>query len=186
MQPSTDGSTLVVFCRRPAPGVGKQRIAAELGQQAGWEVGELLLETALEDARNWAGSVVLSTAAAADSAWASALLPNAHVVPQPPGNLGHNRFAPVNCHGVEGADCFDDSTFKFFCHAGIITQAGKRPLNFPRNSKFPGKCRDELWLKISLRLINGIWHRAKIALHFYQLNYFAACRKQRLRRFKRF
>jgi len=84
----TDSSTLAVFCRRPAPGVGKQRIAAELGQQAGWEVGELLLATALEDARNWPGSVVLAPAAAADSVWATTLLQNAHIVAQPTGNLG--------------------------------------------------------------------------------------------------
>lgn len=84
----TESSTLVVFCRRPAPGVGKQRIAAELGQQAGWEVGELLLATALEDARSWPGSVVLAPAATADSEWATTLLQNARVVAQPPGNLG--------------------------------------------------------------------------------------------------
>ena len=63
--------------------MGKQRIAAEMGQQAAWEVGELLLATALEDARSWPGSLVLSPAAAADSIWATTLLQNARVVAQP-------------------------------------------------------------------------------------------------------
>lgn len=97
MHPSTDHSTLVIFCRRPAPGVGKQRIAAELGQQSGWEVGELLLATALEDARSWRGSVVLSPATAADNVWASTLLQNAHIVAQPNGNLGE-RIQSVHQH----------------------------------------------------------------------------------------
>ncbi len=50
-----DSSILVVFCRRPALGVGKQRIAAEMGQEKALEAAKLLFEAALEDARNWSG-----------------------------------------------------------------------------------------------------------------------------------
>ena len=79
---------MVIFCRRPARGIGKQRIAAELGQQAAYEAGELLLATTLEDARDWQGPVVMSPAAPADAQWAANLLQSARVVPQPEGNLG--------------------------------------------------------------------------------------------------
>ena len=83
-----DSSILVVFCRRPAIGIGKQRIAADLGKPAAYEVAELLLATALEDALAWPGPVVLSPATAADTDWAAGLLPDAIVIPQNSGNLG--------------------------------------------------------------------------------------------------
>jgi rSAM/selenodomain-associated transferase 2 len=83
-----DSSILVIFFRRPAIGSGKQRIAADLGKPAANEVAELLLATTLEDARAWPGPVVLSPATAADSGWATGLLPGAIVIPQNPGNLG--------------------------------------------------------------------------------------------------
>ncbi len=101
MNLATDSSTLIIFCRRPALGVGKQRIAAELGQQAAYETGELLLATALEDACNWLGPIVLSPAIAADAPWAANLIKNARVVPQPDGNLGQ-RIEAVHGH-VRGA-----------------------------------------------------------------------------------
>jgi len=83
-----DSSILVVFCRRPAIGVGKQRIAADLGKKAAFEVAELLLAATLEDTRAWPGPVVISPASAKDSEWATGLLPGAHVIAQHSGNLG--------------------------------------------------------------------------------------------------
>ena len=83
-----DSSILVVFCRRPALGVGKQRIAAEMGQKKALAAATLLLEATLEDARNWSGPIILSPAAPQDRAWATQLLAGAHVIPQPEGNLG--------------------------------------------------------------------------------------------------
>ncbi len=83
-----DSSILVVFCRRPAIGIGKQRIAADIGKPAAYEVAELLLATTLEDALAWPGPVVLSPAAATDTEWAAGLLPDAIIIPQDSGNLG--------------------------------------------------------------------------------------------------
>ncbi len=81
--------TLVVFCRRPAPGNGKQRIARIIGVDPTFDLATHLLATALEDARTWPGPVIISPAAAADRRWAETLLSTGHrVCPQPDGNLG--------------------------------------------------------------------------------------------------
>jgi len=91
---STSPATLVVFCRRPAPGIGKQRIAAGLGRDFAYRLGEALLETALEDARSWPGTVFIAPAEAEDLDWAAGLgIPGCRVVPQGPGNLGQRLNA---------------------------------------------------------------------------------------------
>lgn len=80
---------LVIFCRRPAPGIGKQRLAAEIGTTRAADIAALLLDTALEDAARWPGPVVLSPSAAEDAEWAATLLARpVRVIPQPSGNLG--------------------------------------------------------------------------------------------------
>lgn len=88
-QTTADSSTLVVFCRRPAPGIGKQRIAAELGSATAETLAGYLLATVLEDAEAWPGPVVLAPARYEDLAWASDLLDrHCRVIAQPEGNLG--------------------------------------------------------------------------------------------------
>lgn len=97
--------TLVVFCKRPALGQGKQRLAETIGVQRALRVAECLLECALEDAAAWQGKgfpVVLSPASADDTDWAQSIqagkLPQpAQVVPQPSGNLGQ-RLNHVDQH----------------------------------------------------------------------------------------
>jgi glycosyltransferase A (GT-A) superfamily protein (DUF2064 family) len=85
----TENATLVVFCRRPAPGVGKQRIAAALGQDLALTLADHLLACALEDAASWPGAVVLAPACAEDRDWAAGLLGcGPRVLPQDDGNLG--------------------------------------------------------------------------------------------------
>lgn len=85
-------STLVVFCKRPKLGQGKQRLARDIGLQSALSVAEHLLACALDDARSWQAStngfVVISPASINDVEWGKSLLPNASVVPQPDGNLG--------------------------------------------------------------------------------------------------
>lgn len=82
-------ATLVVFCRRPAPGNGKQRIARVIGAEPAFELAAHLLETALEDARDWPGPVIIAPADAADRQWAESLMRSGHrVCPQPAGNFG--------------------------------------------------------------------------------------------------
>jgi len=93
---TSDQPTLVVFCRRPVLGTGKQRIAREIGASAGLAIAEHLLDTTLEDAREWQGPVVLAPANAGDVDWATGLLPSpCEIVPQPDGNLG-NRINTVD------------------------------------------------------------------------------------------
>lgn len=92
--PRAAAPTLVLFCRRPAPGVGKQRLAEALGTGPAAELAGLLLNAALEDAEAWPGPVVLSPADPADAAWAGGLLTRAcDVVVQPAGNLGERLNA---------------------------------------------------------------------------------------------
>ena len=85
---ANDRSVLVIFCKRPTLGVGKQRVAASLGSHRALELAELLLDAALEDAAAWQGDVVIAPANPADQQWAAELLPAAHVIPQLGTNLG--------------------------------------------------------------------------------------------------
>jgi hypothetical protein len=81
--------TLVAFCRRPAPGVGKRRLARELGEEATLTISQLLLATTLEDLAAWPGPRVVAPAEPADDGWARSLpVPLDDVVVQPGGNLG--------------------------------------------------------------------------------------------------
>nr|WP_320135115.1 DUF2064 domain-containing protein [uncultured Amphritea sp.] len=82
-------TTLVIFCKRPLHGQGKQRIAATLGKDAAYQVACALLNCALEDSRSWPGPVVLSPVSEDDRQWAEdLLLQDYQVVPQCEGNLG--------------------------------------------------------------------------------------------------
>ncbi|MBL8200232.1 MAG: DUF2064 domain-containing protein [Chromatiales bacterium] len=86
--------TLVAFCRRPAPGVGKRRLARDLGEADTLAISQLLLATTLEDLAAWPGPRVLAPAEPADESWARSL-PVAldDVVAQPAGNLGERLGA---------------------------------------------------------------------------------------------
>ncbi len=88
--------TLVVFCRRPALGFGKRRLARELGETTTLKISELLLATTLEDAASWPGGRIIAPAEPSDEGWARSL-PVAFdaVVLQPSGNLG-DRLAGVD------------------------------------------------------------------------------------------
>ncbi len=87
-------AVLVVFCRRPQPGVGKQRLAASVGREAAHAIACALLACTLEDLAAWPGPIVLAPAAAQDADWARSLLgTRARVVPQPEGNLGERLEA---------------------------------------------------------------------------------------------
>ena len=85
---SSSQPTLVVFCKRPQPGHGKQRISAVIGEDLTEQLAHLLLDTTLEDASGWPGPVVISPADQADRRWAQKLDDNYSVCPQPAGNLG--------------------------------------------------------------------------------------------------
>jgi hypothetical protein len=92
--PGGPEAALVVFCKRPAPGTAKQRLAAALGDEAALRIAQALLDCALEDAQAWPGPVVLSPAHAIDAPWARRLLRRpARVVAQPDGGLGERLEA---------------------------------------------------------------------------------------------
>ncbi|HET7757822.1 MAG TPA: hypothetical protein VFK87_11255, partial [Steroidobacteraceae bacterium] len=72
--PTPPTAVLVVFCRRPSLGAGKQRLAARLGGAGALAVAGALLECALEDAAAWPGELVLSPESPASAHWARQLL----------------------------------------------------------------------------------------------------------------
>ena len=84
-----NAAILVIFCRRPAIGIGKQRLASEIGAALAAEIASLLLAATLEDAASWPGPVIVAPAEADDINWAARLLNRSlTVIPQPAGNLG--------------------------------------------------------------------------------------------------
>jgi uncharacterized protein len=87
-------AVLVLFCRRPRLGEGKQRLARALGAAAALAVSRALLDCALEDAAAWPGALVIAPSGTADAGWAAGLLARAAIVqPQPGGNLGERLSA---------------------------------------------------------------------------------------------
>ena len=93
MNPSSS-AVLVLFCRRPALGNGKQRLARTLGAARALAIASALLECALEDAAEWPGELVIAPASPEDVPWAEGLLARpARVEPQCEGNLGQRLSA---------------------------------------------------------------------------------------------
>jgi hypothetical protein len=85
---STLAATLVLVCKRPLLGHGKQRLAAKIGERQALQVAEHLLGCALEDLHSWSGPTVIAPDSSERFDWASALVPHARCVPQICGNLG--------------------------------------------------------------------------------------------------
>ena len=84
-----ENTTLVLMCKRPQFGRGKQRLAATLGKSQAMDIAKGLLDCALEDANYWRGPLVYAVAHEEDMAWAQKLLPgNQRVLSQGSGNLG--------------------------------------------------------------------------------------------------
>lgn len=86
-----DEITLVLVCKRPVMGVGKQRLVAHFGMEKTQKIAQALLNCALEDAVSWDGPVVIAPASYKDHDWAASLLPlskKVKIQPQTRGNLG--------------------------------------------------------------------------------------------------
>lgn len=90
---ATTAATLVLVCKRPALGHGKQRLAAQIGEPQALRVAEQLLGCALEDVRAWPGPTVIAPDQADHLGWAGALAPQALCVAQTSGNLGERLNA---------------------------------------------------------------------------------------------
>lgn len=86
---SNDKPTLVIFCKRPLLGQGKQRLAATIGQEAALAIAEHMLACVIEDALSWTGNLVLTVSNPKDIEWANQLIAkDCDVICQPQGNLG--------------------------------------------------------------------------------------------------
>ena len=84
-----ENTALVIFCKRPKFGQGKQRIAATLGAENTVQIADALVACAVEDAQCWSGPVFVAVTSTEDIPWAQAMFPDkCHVVAQGPGNLG--------------------------------------------------------------------------------------------------
>ncbi|MCL7462505.1 DUF2064 domain-containing protein [Pseudomonas sp. NW5] len=97
--------TLVLVCKRPALGHGKQRLARRLGPEATLPIAEALLACALEDLAAWPGPQVIAPDRAEDADWARQQAPAAHCQAQGGGNLGErlntlDRQLRAQGHGV--------------------------------------------------------------------------------------
>jgi rSAM/selenodomain-associated transferase 1 len=96
-------ASLIIFCRRPEHGIGKQRIARLLGDQIALDLAEHLLAAALEDAEHWPGPVILSPANPEDLDWAQALSSRDYrVIAQSNGNLGQRINAVDQAARIAG------------------------------------------------------------------------------------
>ncbi|MEN7341916.1 MAG: DUF2064 domain-containing protein [Pseudomonadota bacterium] len=87
-QSTTTDCALIVMCKRPQPGVGKQRVAQTHGTAVAYMLAKRLLECALEDLSSWSGPRVIAVANSSDAQWASRQLDDAIIVEQGNGNLG--------------------------------------------------------------------------------------------------
>lgn len=62
-------ATLVLLCKRPALGIGKQRLAANVGTEIALQIAEALLACALEDVQAWTGNIIIAPADIKDREW---------------------------------------------------------------------------------------------------------------------
>jgi len=85
--------TLVLVCKRPALGHGKQRLAASLGAAPACAIAERLLDCALEDLGRWPGATVIAPDQVQHREWACTRAPQARCLAQTPGNLGERLNA---------------------------------------------------------------------------------------------
>lgn len=79
---------LVLLCKRPALGHGKQRLAQRLGANDALQIARALLDCALADLNQWPGTIVFAPDSPQHLGWAKLLCPEAYCLAQPEGNLG--------------------------------------------------------------------------------------------------
>ncbi len=86
-------ASLLLFCKRPQLGFGKQRLASQIGVQNAFEVSTLLFQCALEDLIAWNGPKIISPADEESEVWANELIlehsiKQCSVISQSNGNMG--------------------------------------------------------------------------------------------------
>ncbi len=89
--------TLILICKRPTLGNGKQRLAAKIGADIAYQIAEALLACVLEDVMTWPGTAIIAPADTKDQKWAENIVKRAYaeqnrshfkVITQTDGNLG--------------------------------------------------------------------------------------------------
>ena len=66
-------TVLVLCCKQPRLGYGKQRLAASIGKTRALTISEALVDCALEDALAWNGPFVIAASAPTEADWARSL-----------------------------------------------------------------------------------------------------------------
>ena len=89
----SNNPTLVLVCKRPAVGHGKQRLAAQVGAELALGIAERLLDCALEDVDDWPGATVIAPDQPDACGWAQQRAPQAFCLAQQNGNLGERLNA---------------------------------------------------------------------------------------------
>ncbi|PVZ64370.1 DUF2064 domain-containing protein [Pelagibaculum spongiae] len=107
--------TLILFCKRPSLGVGKQRLAKDTNPTTAFKVATALHSCAMEDFNGWHGPKILSPSSPADEIWASTMTHSqVEIISQPlEGNLGQKiqqvdlnaRNAGHQTTIIIGSDC---------------------------------------------------------------------------------
>lgn len=91
--PDAAAPSLVLLCKRPAPGHAKQRLATTLGKQNAFDLALAMLDCALEDLREWRGPRIIAPDRPEHLPWARSLMPEAKCQAQTEGNLGQRLNA---------------------------------------------------------------------------------------------
>lgn len=104
--------TLVVFCKRPKIGQGKQRLAEAISPEHTSIIAQALLACAIEDSLAWQGPVVIACSDDNDIEWAQDLNKNAQVLTQLPSGLSGNLGQRLN---------YVDRVLRSLGHQNIIT-----------------------------------------------------------------
>ena len=80
---------IVVMCKRPALGLGKQRIAIDLGRGIAFNIAQQLVMCSVEDVQTWPGKKFVAVAEPKDTDWARSVFGvDVTVLDQSQGNLG--------------------------------------------------------------------------------------------------
>lgn len=104
--------TLVVFCKRPKIGQGKQRLAEAISPEKTSIIAQSLLACAIEDSLAWQGLVVIACSDENDVEWAQSLNEKAQVITQLPAGLSGNLGQRLN---------YVDRVLRTLGHQKIIT-----------------------------------------------------------------
>ncbi len=95
-------ATIVIFCKRPKLGQGKQRLAQSIGTSATYDLARHLVSHTEKTVSHWKGSVVIALTDVSDGTWCADQFPNRDTLIQVPGDLGTKINDIDNCLRAKG------------------------------------------------------------------------------------